>query len=88
MAPDGRAIRCDGLTKTFEGSGAPVPALGPIDAVFEAGRTTALVGPSGCGKSTLLRLVAGLDAPSGGTVRIGAETPDALRRRGGLAVAF
>jgi len=34
------------------------------------GEFTILVGPSGCGKSTLLRMVAGLDAPSGGEIRI------------------
>ena len=84
----GQAVRCAGLARTFETRAGPVAALGPLDLVFAAGRTTALVGPSGCGKSTLLRLVAGLDAPSAGTVRIGAETPEALCRRAGLAMAF
>src|SRR5262249_20197166 len=35
------------------------------------GEFTAIMGPSGCGKSTLMHCVAGLDAPSSGSVRIG-----------------
>lgn len=37
---------------------------------FERGKTTCLLGPSGCGKTTLLRLIAGLEEPSNGTVKI------------------
>lgn len=37
---------------------------------FERGKTTCLLGPSGCGKTTLLRLIAGLEEPSDGTVKI------------------
>lgn len=38
---------------------------------FEQGKTTCLLGPSGCGKTTLLRLIAGLEKPSDGVVKIG-----------------
>ncbi len=81
-------IRCVGLAKSYGEEGGRVESLRPIDLVFAGGGTTALVGPSGCGKSTLLRLVAGLEEPSGGSVRIGDRSPDEIRRDAGLAMAF
>lgn len=78
-------VLCADLSKTFAGG---TRAVQPIDLTFQAGQTTALVGPSGCGKSTLLRMVAGLESPSAGTVRIAGAPPLATRRRAGLSMAF
>jgi ABC-type nitrate/sulfonate/bicarbonate transport system ATPase subunit len=50
--------------------GAP-PVFAGLDLDVEASDVVALLGPSGCGKSTLVRLVAGLEPPDGGEVRIG-----------------
>ncbi|HEX5243941.1 MAG TPA: ABC transporter ATP-binding protein [Tepidisphaeraceae bacterium] len=51
--------------------GAQVAALSDVSLSIAAGEMVSLVGPSGCGKSTLLRLIAGLDAPNAGELRIG-----------------
>ncbi len=55
-------------------------ALRPTDLEVAAGEFVALIGPSGCGKTTLLRIVADLESPSSGEVRIGADTASAARR--------
>jgi NitT/TauT family transport system ATP-binding protein len=47
-----------------------VMALGPLDLDVGRGEFVSLLGPSGCGKSTALRLIAGLNAPTSGTVRV------------------
>jgi NitT/TauT family transport system ATP-binding protein len=62
--------------------GAYLPVLSEVSFRARAGEFVALLGPSGCGKSTLLRLVAGLDRPRQGSLRVdGAEVtgPDPSR---------
>jgi len=48
-----------------------VTAVKPLDLVIEAGTLVTLLGPSGCGKTTTLRMIAGLELPTSGTIRIG-----------------
>src|SRR5215213_694879 len=62
------AISLRGLTRRF-GEGAA--ALSGLTLDVAEGELLVLVGPSGCGKSTALRLIAGLDRPDAGEIRIG-----------------
>ncbi len=63
----GLAVRLRAVTKVYDSG---VAALGPLDLDVGKGEFISLLGPSGCGKSTALRLIAGLSAPSAGTVNV------------------
>ena len=63
----GLAVRLRAVTKIYDNG---VSALGPLDLDVAKGEFVSLLGPSGCGKSTALRLIAGLGAPSTGTVNV------------------
>ncbi|RVW01940.1 ABC transporter ATP-binding protein [Rhodococcus xishaensis] len=65
------------------------PALAGIDLEVPAGACTAILGPSGSGKSTALRLIAGLDAPTGGSVALDGVDVTALPpERRGVGMVF
>src|SRR5690606_31744258 len=69
-------------------------ALDGLDLAAAPGEILALLGPSGCGKTTALRIVAGLDEPDDGLVRLGGDVvagggaPSVPPERRGLAFVF
>jgi NitT/TauT family transport system ATP-binding protein len=65
------AIQMTGVTKTFGRGSSATLALDGVSLSVAPGEFVCLIGASGCGKSTLLSLVAGLDAPTAGTVSTG-----------------
>lgn len=74
----GNGVDISRLSKTFKA----FRALDDIALTIRAGEFVALLGPSGCGKTTLLRIVAGLEAPSGGMISFnGAIVADAAQGR-------
>jgi multiple sugar transport system ATP-binding protein len=64
------AIALERITKTFENG---VVAVNDLDLDIADGEFAVLLGPSGCGKTTALRIVAGLEEPTAGLVRIDGE---------------
>src|SRR5687767_15076543 len=63
-------IELRGVSKTVKSGDHQLTILHPIDLAVPSGQRLAIVGPSGSGKSTLLGLIAGLDAPTAGSVLI------------------
>jgi len=59
------------LSKSYRRGDQIVPVLSDITIDIEAGDFTALMGPSGSGKTTLLNLIAGIDKPDSGTLKVG-----------------
>ena len=69
-APPPPALEARGLGRHLPSGGRELTILEDVDLTIARGDSVAVVGPSGSGKSTLLGLLAGLDRPSAGTVRL------------------
>ncbi|WP_370449927.1 ABC transporter ATP-binding protein [Cellulomonas sp. PhB143] len=88
-APDlGTGVQIQSLSKTFRLGSSSVTALQDTDLHTDRGSFLSLLGPSGCGKSTILRILAGLETPTTGSVRVDGRTPADLRRTHELGIAF
>jgi putative ABC transport system ATP-binding protein len=71
-------VEIRGLAKSYRRGGQGVPVLSDINLEIAEGDFLALMGPSGSGKSTLLNLIAGIDKPDAGELRVGGEDITAL----------
>ncbi len=69
-------VELNTVTKVYDSN--LQPALNRVSLDIYAGQVTAVMGPSGSGKSTLLNLIAGLDRPSNGTIRVEGTTLNGL----------
>jgi len=72
------AVAIRHLSKAYRRGGQVVPVLTDITLDIPAGDYVALMGPSGSGKSTLLNLIAGIDRPDGGELRVAGADINAL----------
>ncbi|MEX2629620.1 MAG: ABC transporter ATP-binding protein [Tistlia sp.] len=83
--PDGGILELRQIDKAFaDKAGVAHRALADVTLSVEEHEIVALVGTSGCGKSTLLRLVAGLETPSGGAVRLAGRAIEGPRPEVGV----
>jgi putative ABC transport system ATP-binding protein len=69
-------VQLEYVTKRYDNRTAP--AVADVNLTVAPGEAVAIMGPSGSGKSTLLNLIAGMDRPTSGTVRVGDQQVDTL----------
>ena len=81
----GSLIVCDRLVRIYVAAGIEVQALQGLDLLVAEGEIVALVGASGSGKSTLMNILAGLDTPTAGAVRVAGHDLAAMNSRQRLA---
>src|SRR3954471_10596103 len=85
MSPETSSVEIDRVTKRFDG----VTAVDGVSLAIRRGELFALLGPSGCGKTTLLRMIAGLEEPDSGTIRIaGADVTSVPAHRRPVNMVF
>ena len=78
---EGALVVCDQVVRIYSGAGIEVQALQGLDLLIADGELVAMVGASGSGKSTLMNILAGLDTPTAGRVRVAGHDLGAMSAR-------
>jgi NitT/TauT family transport system ATP-binding protein len=76
-----KILRLEDVSLTYQAENGEVEALCDIGFSARAGELISIIGPSGCGKSTLLSIIAGLEAPTCGSVFVGGERVDGVSQK-------
>jgi NitT/TauT family transport system ATP-binding protein len=76
------------LSLTFRTADTPIHALSDINLQVRSGEFLSLIGPSGCGKTTLMRIVADLEQPTGGAVKVNGMSPAEARLKRAYGYVF
>jgi NitT/TauT family transport system ATP-binding protein len=82
------AIEAQGVSLSFATRDGEVRALSDVSLTVQPGEFVSLIGPSGCGKTTLLRIIADLERPTAGEIRVNGVTPEQARLRRDYGYVF
>ncbi len=76
------------LSLTFHTDDGPVHALSGVDLGVGKGEFVSFIGPSGCGKTTFLRVIADLEKPTGGDIKVNGVDPETARKARAYGYVF
>ena len=88
MEDGSQVVEARKVDLVFETADGPVHALSEIDLEINKGDFISLIGPSGCGKTTLMRVIADLEKPTGGEIKINGMSPEEARLQRAYGYVF
>lgn len=88
MSEKKSVISAKNLDLTFRTNDGPIHALKDVTLDIVAGEFVSFIGPSGCGKTTFLRVMADLEQPTGGVVKVNGVSPQDARKARAYGYVF